>query len=137
MTIQFQIYDWLEDHEVDKEDDSSDEASSDSPGNYYYIIHAFGRTLEGKSVYMKMVNFTPYFYIKLPEKWTKGIAKANVKKMMIYMTSDMNKKVWKKFRSCLINMDVVERMSPEGFTNKKKFNHLWGFYIIHSNNNWL
>ena len=120
MTIEFQIYDWLEDHEVENDDDSSEE-SSDVEGNYYYIIHTFGRTLEGKSVYMKVVNFTPYFYIKLPENWSKLVAKSNVKKMFTYFTSDMNKKVWKKFRNCLIKMDVVEKMSPEGFTNGKKF----------------
>ena len=121
MKLEFQIYDWLEDHEIEKDEDSSEEDSPTNKGNYYYIIHTFGRTLEGKSVYMKIVNFTPYFYLKLPERWTKGIAKANVKKMMTYFTSDMNKKVWKKFRECLVNMDVVERMSPEGFTNGKKF----------------
>jgi len=121
MSIEFQIYDWLEDHEVENDDESSDENSPDSDSNYYYIIHTFGRTLEGKSVYMKIVNFTPYFYIRLPQKWSKGIAKANVKKMLTYLTSDMNKKVWNKFRKYLINMDVVERMSPEGFTNGKKF----------------
>ena len=121
MSIEFQIYDWLEDHELEKEDDSSEENDSESNGNHYYIIHTFGRTLEGKSVYMKIVNFTPYFYIKLPERWIKSIAKANVKKMFSYFTSDFNKKVWSKFRPYLINMDVVERMSPEGFTNGKKF----------------
>jgi DNA polymerase delta subunit 1 len=33
----------------------------------------------------------------------------------------MNKKVWGKFRKGLINMDIVERMTPEGFTNGKKY----------------
>jgi DNA polymerase elongation subunit (family B) len=42
----------------------------------------FGRTLDGKSVYMKVVNFTPYFYIKLPENWNKSVAKNNVKKYL-------------------------------------------------------
>jgi len=120
MTIEFQIYDWLEDHEVENDNDSSEE-SSDAEGNYYYIIHTFGRTLEGKSVYMKIINYTPYFYIKLPENWSKMVAKSYCKKMFAYFTSDMNKKVWKKFRNCLINMDIVEKMSPEGFTNGKKY----------------
>ena len=33
----------------------------------------------------------------------------------------MNKKVWKKIRTSLINMDIVDKMTPEGFTNGKKF----------------
>ena len=120
MALEFQIYDWLEDHELDNIE-TSDEESSEENRSRSFIIHTFGRTLEGKSVYMKIVNFTPYFYIKLPEKWDMKEAKINCKKMFKYFTSDMNKKVWTKFRSALLSMDVVERMSPEGFTNGKKF----------------
>ena len=86
--------------------------------------------MEGKSVYMKIVNFTPYFYIKLPTSWTKKEAKSKIKSIFSYLTSSMNKKVWKKFRSCLINMDVVEKMTPEGFTNGKKF--LFGRLIFNN-----
>ena len=122
MALEFQIYDWLEDHEIDEESSSSEsEESSEEARSRSFIIHTFGRTLDGKSVYMKIVNFTPYFYIRLPEKWDKKEAKANCKKMFSYFTSSMNKKVWAKFRSCLTSMDIVEKMSPEGFTNGKKF----------------
>ncbi len=119
--IEFQIYDWQEDHEFDEEED--DEDSSDQLSNDVgsYIIHTFGRTLEGKSVYMRIINYTPHFYIKLPLTWTKSEADNNVKKMYSYLISDLNKKVWKKFRSSLINIDVVEKMAAEGFTNGKKF----------------
>jgi DNA polymerase elongation subunit (family B) len=119
--IEFQIYDWQEDHEYDDEDD--DEDSSDQLSNDIgsYIIHTFGRTLEGKSVYMRVINYTPHFYIKLPLTWTKVEADSNVKKMNSYLSSDSNKKVWKKFRNSLIDIDVVDRMAAEGFTNGKKF----------------
>ena len=130
MPYEFQLYDWMEDHEheeVDSEDESSEEESAK---NLHYIIHTFGRTMEGKSVYMKIVNFTPYFYIKLPTSWTKKEAKSKIKSIFNYLTSSMNKKVWKKFRSCLINMDVVEKMTPEGFTNGKKF--LFGRLIFNN-----
>ncbi len=120
--IEFQIYDWQEDHEKDEELDSDSEDSdkkSDDIGTY--IIHIFGRTLEGKSVYTKLVNYTPHFYIRLPLNWSKEEAKSNIKKMYNYFVSDANKKVWNKFRTSLIGMDMVERMSAEGFTNGKKY----------------
>ncbi len=119
--IEFQIYDWQEDHEYD--DDNDEENSSEQLSNDIgsYIIHTFGRTLEGKSVYMRVINFTPHFYIKLPLNWTLNEATINVKKMYSYLSSDLNKKVWKKFRDCLIDIDVVEKMAAEGFTNGKKF----------------
>ena len=69
MTIEYQIYDFLEDHEVNEEEDSDEDLdSSESPSekkSRKFIIHSFGRTLEGKSVYAKIINYTPYFLIKL------------------------------------------------------------------------
>jgi hypothetical protein len=63
MSIEFQIYDWVEDHEVLNFDDTPDE---DQVGEY--IIHLFGRCMDGKSVYAKVLGYTPYFYILLPKK---------------------------------------------------------------------
>jgi hypothetical protein len=118
--IEFQLYDWQEDHEFEEEDDDDDsDTKSNDIGSY--IIHTFGRTLEGKSVYMKIINFTPHFYIRLPSIWEKTEAKTNVRKMLNYLTSDLNKKVWNKYRSSLINMDIVERMDADGFTNGKQY----------------
>ena len=118
--LEFQIYDWTEDHEIDNDDDSNE---SEEPKNDMgsYIIHTFGRMLDGKSVYMRIINYTPHFYIKLPLAWSKVEATSNIKQMHRYLTSDMNKKVWAKFRPCLLNMDLVERMAAEGFTNEKQF----------------
>ncbi len=120
-TIEFQIYDWQEDHEIDEEEEEedSDEQKSDNLGSY--IIHTFGRTIEGKSVYMRIINYTPHFYIKLPLNWSETDAKTNIKKMYSYFTGEYNRKVWKKYRNCLTNMDIVEKMSAEGFTNGKKY----------------
>jgi len=115
---EFQIYDWSEDHEDDY--DGSD-SGSEGQKNLTYIIHTFGRTMDGKSVYMKVRGFNPYFYIKLPEKWNLETAKKNVKKMKEYLKSKYNRKVWDKYKKNLLKMKVVEKMSAEGFTNKKKY----------------
>jgi DNA polymerase elongation subunit (family B) len=129
--IEFQIYDWQEDHELD-EDDDDDSDSSDVKHNDIgnYIIHTFGRTLDGKSVYMRVINYTPHFYIKLPLNWSKLEAKSNIQKIFSYFVSDMNKKIWKKYRECLISMDVVEKMAAEGFTNGKQY--LFGRLIFNN-----
>ena len=71
MPYEFQLYDWMEDHESEELDSDDESSEEDSAKNLHYIIHTFGRTMEGKSVYMKIVNFTPYFYIKLPTNWKK------------------------------------------------------------------
>lgn len=117
--LEFQIYDWMEDHELDTDNDSDE--SDNIKNSQHYIIHTFGRMIDGKSVYMRIINFTPHFYIRLPLTWSKVEAKSKVATMFRYLTSDLNKKVWAKFRPCLLSMDIVERMAAEGFTNEKQF----------------
>ena len=124
MTLEFQIYDWLEDHEYIEECSDDDESTedSDSPKNKQlpkFIIHTFGRTLDGKSVYSKIVNYTPYFYIGIPNSWGPTMAKRNLKTIKKWLFSNYNKKVFKKYKSSLIDIDIVERKSAEGFTNDK------------------
>jgi len=114
--LEFQIYDSMEDHDID--DDVSEE-ESENIGSY--IVRSFGRMMDGRSVYMKILNFTPHFYIKLPLTWSKVEAEVKVVAMYKYLSSDLNKKIWKKFRSSLLSIDIVERMAAEGFTNEKKF----------------
>jgi hypothetical protein len=42
MPLEFQIYDWLEDHEVESDESSDEESSEDNKDkNYSYIIHTF------------------------------------------------------------------------------------------------
>ena len=60
--LEFQIYDWMEDTDnINEESDSE----NNMPGKY--IIHVFGRCEDGKSIYAKVINYTPYFYILLPD----------------------------------------------------------------------
>ena len=116
MALQFQIYDFLEDHENEEIEDESEE---EGDNNMVYIIHTFGRTEDGKSVYMKIKNYTPYFYIKLPESWTFNMAKMKMKRMYSYLCE--GNFVWHSYAKHLIAIKVVEKMSPEGFDNGKKY----------------
>ena len=87
-----------------------------------YIIHTFGKTIDGKSVYCKVTDYTPYFFLELPEDWTKKQAKKNIKYMKEYLVSKYNNKVFpRKYKDGLIDIKLVEKMKPIGFTNNKKF----------------
>ena len=119
--MEFQIYDYVEDHEKQEEEELSDSEEKQELVLPEYIIHVFGRTLDDKSVYCKIQNFTPHFYIKLPSKWTKSDAKSKIKIMEKWFHSYDNKKVWKKFRAGLQSMDLVVRKEAIGFTNDKDF----------------
>lgn len=121
--MEFQIYDYVEDHimpdlETDSENDSHTKQKYTNPD---YIIHVFGRTFEGKSVYCQLTEYTPHFYIKLPISWAKKEAKNKIKIMEKWLKSDANKKVWRKFRKGLLKMELVERKDAIGFTNDKNY----------------
>ena len=60
--IEFQLYDWMEGHEMIEGEDGEEDIQGD------FIIHSFGRCMDGKSVYAKVIGYTPYFYIILPSK---------------------------------------------------------------------
>ena len=120
MTLEFQIYDFVEDHEIiDMDTEEEHKPLGD------YIIHVFGRTEEGKSVYAKVTGFTPYFYIGLPEAWEKFSNKEINKKLEImkaWLLSKDNRKVWSRHKETLLDVELVKRKKAEGFTNGKEFN---------------
>jgi DNA polymerase elongation subunit (family B) len=129
--INFQLYDWSEDHEIiNNDEDEDDDISGD------YIIHSFGRCEDGKSVYCKIINFTPYFYILLPnnlQNKKEEYLYLVLNKLHNYLTSKYVK-VYSKYKSKLIKIELAKNKSSEGFTNNKElyfarliFNNYDGF----------
>jgi len=144
-SIEFQIYDWVEDHFKEPDEEGDEEKNKHKLGQY--IINVFGRTMEGKSVYAKVTDFTPYFYIEIPQVWySYGDKKIkfklqDLKKHLI----EKEKKIWFKFKSTLIDIDFIkEAKKADGFTNdsnfkfaRLKFNNSEGmkkFYIFFEEN---
>ena len=120
-SIEFQIYDWVEDHYVEKNDEDS---GSEITKLGEYIIHVFGRTSEGKSVYGKILGFTPYFYIEMPQQWysfTESKIKIKLQELYDYLTGNDNKKIWTKFKPTLLDIEPVTAKKADGFTNDKLF----------------
>lgn len=127
MALEFQIYDFIEDHENEDVEDSESE-DENYGDNMVYIIHTFGRTIDGKSVYMKIKNYTPYFYVKLPQTWSMTMAKIKMKRLYTYLSE--GNFVWKSYAKHLIAIKVVEKKLPEGFDNGKKY--LFGQLIFNN-----
>lgn len=68
-TIKFQSLEWLDFNEqtIDCDCDSF----GDEIKNEKYVIKSFGVTETGESVCMSIKDFTPFFYIKVPDSWNK------------------------------------------------------------------
>jgi DNA polymerase elongation subunit (family B) len=123
-TIEFQIYDWVEDHYVEPTDEEEDENKKKYKMGEY-IINVFGRTAEGKSVYAKVLNFTPYFYIELPEKWytySESKIKEKLEKLKEHLIGKFNNKIWFKFKTTLLDIKYIPKAKKaDGFTNDSDY----------------
>jgi DNA polymerase elongation subunit (family B) len=97
MNFEFQAIAWHAEDVTQDDDDST------------YVIKAFGRTLEGKTVGVTVTNFKPFFYVKINPEWE---------------TNSFMTKIFKHLKSLIgenISIELVKRKDFWGFTNKKIF----------------
>ena len=113
--VVFQIIDWGQNHESEEEEPSDEmEEELGTEEALRYKIRLYGRTSEGKSIYVNVENFTPFFYIEIPNDWNqiKAFSLINHIKGKIN-----NPVILKGFK----NFDIVERKKFYGFTGYKNF----------------
>lgn len=118
----FNVIDW---QEFDEADIDENEESSDSENikknltkDKKYVIKAFGRTEAGKSVYLRIQNFPPHFYILLPESWS-----VNPNPKCDILVMKLREKNF-NFHDTLLKYEVVKRKKLYGFCAGKKFDFL-------------
>lgn len=117
-SISFQIVSW------EAFDTINDEEKAE------YFIYLFGRTLDKKSVCCKLENYTPFFYIKIPDDLQS--------KWIDYHTNELKNFLKKKLYSQkeeLKSISLINKKTIKGFTNNKKFKFLkLVFYSIRAFN---
>ena len=137
--ITFQSIDWaISDVFVDRDDSDSDNEYKYKKRDKLLQIRAYGLTKSGVSVCCLIEGFRPFFYIKLPNTWTKSYLKAFSKKLRI--------KLGKKADG-LVSIQKIKRKEYYGFTNESYqsyveiiFNNMAAYYeskrIIRGKNDW-
>ena len=135
--IEFQITDWYipeSDRSVDyyRRKDGFPKLEGDAP---VYEIGMFGSTIDGDSVYVKVTDFEPYFFIKVPEAWQeKGekymrtqvrtlettLKTARVKRTKI----NYETKKREEYISTIIPSRLIDHLVSVSIVNRKEF---WGF----------
>ena len=88
-SVVFQIIDWKGCHRTNGDEE-------------LYAIRMFGRTAEGKTVYLRVDGFTPYFYVEIPKQWDKLSIK-------LLITTATDKLKDKNNRYHLNTYDTVEK----------------------------
>ena len=103
--IIFNVVDWndLDDFEDDE----------DTNFDSYYNIEAYGRTEDNKSVYCKITNFTPYFFVEIPRSWKK----LHVDRFVNFIKT----KTYGRHQTGLVGHDIVKKHRLYGFTAGKRF----------------
>ena len=109
-SIEFQIYDYRETHQTFEDDDDSERETMGE-----YVIQVFGRTMDGKSVYAKLKDFKPRFYLKVPQNWTNR----HLKRMEKYLKSKEN------FQSRLEYDTKTKTYYNKYIINTNIINNLW------------
>jgi len=116
----FNVIDWHEFDEIPYEEiensdsDNSIDKSKTSNADKKYVIKMFGRTENGESVYIRVDDFPPHFYILLPESW-----KTNIEEKCDYLIDVLKKKSY--CETIFDKWEIVYRKKFYGFYAGKKF----------------
>ena len=118
MDLIFNVLDW---HDFDENDINNSDSDTDSDSDNTikkYVIKAFGRTEDFKSVYIRIENFPPHFYVLIPETWVDNLdAKINHLVQILKSKNNMLDKT-------LLKAEIVKRKKLYGFNAGKKFNFM-------------
>lgn len=110
--IIFNVIDWKE-SDIINIDDIDQEEGITEVGKY--TIELYGRTEDDKSVYVKVLDYTPYFYIEIPQEWKQ--------KQLDRLVEYLKEKLGRRYRDSLIEWNVMQKYKFYGFTNNKLLNY--------------
>lgn len=123
--IVFQTLSWNACDEVYGEDDfAADDSSSEGRGGFEYdetkyLIKMYGATSDGTSVSVNVLNFTPFFYIKIDHLIPCG-SSLFCQKMREHIVSQLP---W-KLKNSIVSVKMFNKKDFWGFTNFTNFKYV-------------
>lgn len=132
--IKFQIVSWYDKDEgcidpITLEDLAEDpQAAQNVADPKEYTMYLFGLTEKGESVSIKVTGFQPFFYIKIPERWSQ----LEIERFIRYIqdkryagTDDSGIKMWYKYKNSIVSAKIVNKHDLDaGFTNGALFRYI-------------
>jgi len=115
--MEFQVIDWSDGDEYN----SSRVVENDNIINTTYVIHMFGCNKNGDSVHVKVNNFKPYFFVKVP----KFFKKHHVNLFKQYLCE----KIYYQHKDNIISCNLQKRMDFNGYHSDVD-----KFIVIHFHN---
>ena len=110
--MEFQVLTWHSD-DIDKTEVESDSEKGKN-SNLNFTIFLFGKDLNEKTYILKVEDFTPYFYIKLPHNVTKDD--------MYILDKYIRDNMWSKHKKSFLKCTFHKKKKFRDFDFGKKFN---------------
>ncbi|AYV76861.1 MAG: DNA polymerase family B elongation subunit [Barrevirus sp.] len=110
--LEFQLTDWAQ---------TSEDTEFAGETLKKFIIRLYGTTEDGKKVFVKVKNFTPYFYIGIPETWGSSESQKQKAKILISKVKEEVQKKNPDLLNSLKDYEIVSRCIFWKFTNYKKY----------------
>ena len=107
--LRFQIISW-EKFDVEINGDEND---------LEYKIYAFGITDTDNSICVEINEFTPFFYVKIPDHLQDNWTDFKTEQVKLYLRNKMY-----KLKESLLRVSLVEKKDIDGFTNDKDYKFL-------------
>lgn len=116
------ILDWYNEDAADESDEQSEKDSQSGSGgsngrqeqfNGKFLLKAFGMDREGRSICLDITDFQPYFYVKVPDKWTDGIVDIFI--------NGLKQKIRKFHRETLVSWKMVHAKPFYYFTGDDRY----------------
>ena len=111
----FQIISWNATDE-DYGDDSGDDEDERNYDESKYLVKVYGCTEAGHSVSLNILNFTPFFYVRVDHKYGARFTQAIHEHIV-------TKLPW-NLKNSLVSVKMLQRKDFWGFTNFKDFNYM-------------
>jgi DNA polymerase elongation subunit (family B) len=122
-TLKIQIIDWYSEDKI-IENSSEESSDDDNSSNDFkrkiqedkskFLVYIFGRDLSEKTYCIRVTDFTPYFYIRLPDECNSRHAKI--------LEKYVRNKMWGKYKNCLLRSTFHKKHKFRNFDNFKKHN---------------
>lgn len=132
--LRFQITDFFV-----PEADKSKKALRTEPPDYKevpeeYSVLLYGCTEEGHSVCVKVLNYKPYFYLRIPDALLKGKKPEDIKNQLLFYLYDgtyydqkykyQRRIVPARLEKHLVSVELVQKKEFMGFTNNALFPYI-------------
>ena len=121
--IEFQIVDWnVFNLDLNADSRGSDEEVSEEThhresitDSREFVVQLYGRTAKGKSITVSVTGYTPFFFVKIPQTWSK----AKVKHMEQWVRDMLPE----QYSDCLVSCKRTHKYDFRGFSNYHQFKY--------------